>query len=114
MKTLLRKYIWINNEYKELVVDICDRIYLCRNDFLHGNPIDIEKSRSLMTHDSLFGVSAPLYRMALASFLNLKYDGTVSGLGDAEHLGQECAERITFRRCQLDFEREISGCRHLT
>lgn len=48
-------------------------IYHARNDFLHGNPININRLRIKISGKSLFQYSPLLYRMALAAFLPLKF-----------------------------------------
>ncbi len=106
----LGKDIWINKKCKELAQKIYNNIHRRRNDFLHGNPIDVEMSQSLMTRDSLFGAAAPLYRMALTSFLDLKCKGPESPLEDTESLEQELI-RWDFDDYQKDFEMAILQCR---
>jgi hypothetical protein len=107
---LLGKDVWINKKCKETGARIYEKIYKCRNDFLHGNPIDVELSQPLMTRDSLFGVSAPLYRMALMAFLDLKCKEPQSSLEDPDSLGREIAEIMDFSDYQKDFETVISQC----
>ena len=70
---------------------LCRAIYKWRNHFLHGNPIDVDAVQPLMSRDSLFGVAAPLYRMALGSFLRLRREEALSLLDDPENLGREVA-----------------------
>ena len=107
---LLDQSIWIDKKCKEIGRTIYKNIYRCRNNFLHGNTINREQSQPLMTRDSLFGISAPLYRMALTSFLDLKRKGPESPLEDAETFGREFAEMMEFKEYQGEFETVISQC----
>ena len=105
LKLFLGKDIF-NKKCEEIVREI----YKCRNKFLHGNPIDIELSQPLMTRGSLFGVAAPLYRMALISFLDLKCKEPKSPLEDTESIAQEIIEKMAFNDYQKDFEMTILQC----
>ena len=107
---LLGKDVWINKECKKTGARIYEKIYKCRNKFLHGNPIDVELSQSLMTRDSLFGASAPLYRMALMAFLDLKCKEPRASLENPDDLVREIVEIMDFSDYQEDFETVISQC----
>lgn len=52
-------------------------LYKARNDFLHGNPITGERLIVRPSQRSLFLYTAPLYRLALTGFLDLRFKRTV-------------------------------------
>ncbi|MXY64098.1 MAG: hypothetical protein F4206_16865 [Gammaproteobacteria bacterium] len=76
-KTLACRWYRIKNKgaivQKNLACWLYEKLYSCRNDFLHGNPVTINtllipgSGRSLLFH------AAVLYRLALTSFLDLKW-----------------------------------------
>ena len=105
---LLRTNEWMKIECKEKACAIYKKMYKLRNFFLHGNPVSIEQSRSVMAHDKLFGLSSQLYRMALASFVNLKREQTEADQEDIESIARKIEERITHNHYQRDFEEAIS------
>ncbi len=79
-----------------------------RNDFLHGNPI---KKRCLIlpgTKHSLVDFAAPLYRMALTSFLDLRWKGELPPMEDTKAFARACSERLTFDRYQRELEVAIA------
>ena len=107
----LENVFWFAENCGNRAQETCRAIYRCRNDFLHGNPIKVDAVQPLMSRDSLFGVAAPLYRMALASFLRLKREEPLSPLDDLENLGRQVAARLDFGDYQRDFETVILQCR---
>lgn len=90
-----------------------DRLFCLsfRNDFLHGNRIDVDTVEPLMSRDSLFGAAAPLFRMALAAFLGLERERPRSPLDDVENLAKEIAAEAAFLEYQKDFETAMLQCR---
>ena len=90
--------IWEDNRCKEISRTLYEKIYKCRNDFLHGNRIDIKQYQTLMTFDSLYGVAACLYRMALISFLDLN------------NLYREIPDNFTYEQSLMEFEKAILQC----
>jgi hypothetical protein len=52
---------------------IYGELFHARNDFAHGNPVDANRLR-LQSGRYLHYYAAPLYRMALTGFLNLRYE----------------------------------------
>lgn len=75
-------------------------LYECRNDFLHGNPVD--RSRLLLPtpQRTIFEYAAPLYRIALTAFLPLTYEVSPPESNDARVLGAYIANRMAFREPQ--------------
>lgn len=82
-----------------------------RNDFLHGNPI--KKRRLLLpgTKRGLVDFAAPLYRMALTSFLDLGWKGELPPMEDSKAFARACSERFTFDRYQSEVEVAIAMSR---
>ena len=107
----LKSVDWLAKNCGDKAEEVCRAIYRCRNDFLHGNRIDVDAVQPLMSHDSLVGVAAPLHRMALAAFLGLECEPPRSPLDDVENLAMEIAADIDFRDYQEDFETVILQCR---
>ncbi|MCH8852552.1 MAG: hypothetical protein IID41_07830 [Planctomycetes bacterium] len=82
-----------------------------RNDFLHGNPI---KKRALLlpgTKLSLVDFAGPLYRMALTSFLDLRWKGKLPPVDDAKAFARACGERLNFDVYQRAIEIAIAMSR---
>ena len=102
---------WVATECRKKAQEVCRAIYNRRNDFLHGNPIDVDSVEPLMSRDSLFGAAAPLFRMALAAFLGLERERPRSPLDDVENLAKEIAAETAFLECQKDFETAMLRCR---
>ena len=87
----IEKTGWESEAMKELAYEVYDfksktmkkrtlaswiyrQIYDCRNNFLHGNPVDDDDIRLPGTQWTVFEYAAPLYRLALAAFLPLTFD----------------------------------------
>ena len=102
---------WIATDCRKKAQEVCRAIYRRRNDFLHGNPIDVDTVQLLMTRDSLFGAAAPLFRMALAAFLGLEREAPRSPLDEVDNLAKEIAADAAFLDYQEDFETAILQCR---
>lgn len=73
---------------RTLAAWLCDRLYDCRNDFLHGNPVDRDSIRLSHTNRSIFQYAAPLYRIALAETLELEFDKPQPSLADPKACGE--------------------------
>lgn len=70
-------------------------LYDCRNDFLHGNPVDRAKLMLPLPQRTVFEYAAPLYRLALTSFLPLVYAKPMPS-EDAKAIGAYIAERMEY------------------
>jgi hypothetical protein len=81
---------------RTLAAWLCDRLYECRNDFLHGNPVDRNSIRLPNTKRSIFQYAAPLYRIALAETLKLWIDKPDPSLADPEACGEFISARLSF------------------
>lgn len=71
-------------------------LYDCRNDFLHGNPVDRSTLLLATPQRTVFEYAAPLYRIALTSFLSLTYDAPIPSKENPKALGKYIADRTTF------------------
>lgn len=71
-------------------------LYGCRNDFLHGNPVDRSTLLLATPQRTIFEYAAPLYRIALTSFLPLTYDAPIPSKENPKALGEYIADRMTF------------------
>ena len=71
-------------------------LYDCRNDFLHGNPVDRSTLLLATPQRTIFEYAAPLYRIALTSFLPLTYDAPIPSKENPKALGEYIADRMTF------------------
>lgn len=82
------------------------QLYNARNDFLHGNPVS---GQTVQTPQGLNLVyfAAPLYRLALTSFLKLQFDVPAPTGGDGTELGKWMAERMDARDVQGQCERAL-------
>lgn len=56
---------------------LVETLYVCRNDFLHGNPVDRSTLLLATPQRTIFEYAAPLYRIALTAFLPLTYDAPI-------------------------------------
>jgi hypothetical protein len=81
---------------RTLAACLCDRLYECRNDFLHGNPVDRNSIRLPNTKRSIFQYAAPLYRIALAETLKLRINKPDPSLADPEACGEFISARLSF------------------
>lgn len=82
-------------ERRQLAAALYDRLYQARNDFLHGNPVSRATLNLRVNGRTLFHIAAPLYRLALTSFLDLRPRSFDPNL-DAASLGKAMAERMEF------------------
>ncbi len=81
---------------RTLAAWLCDKMYKCRNDFLHGNPVDRNSIMLPRTNRSIFEYAAPLYRIALAKTLKLQFDKPQPSLADPKACGEYIAARLNF------------------
>ena len=86
-------------------------IYHARNDFLHGNPIRINRLRVKVSGRSLFQYAPLLYRMALSAFLPLKLSLTAPPASRAKAYGKYLAKYFAFYYEQRDIEQGITTVR---
>jgi hypothetical protein len=91
--------------------------YQRRNDYLHGNPAD-ERQLTFPVRTAagvrkrfIFDFIAPLYRLALTSFLNLKCNVTLPPIDDAAAFAAAATEIWCFNGFQRVYEEATNSCR---
>lgn len=93
--------------HRALACWIYGELYRARNDFLHGNPIGEDRLKFRESGRSLVGFAAPLYRMALASFLDLFPKRDVAEDATNEQMVEIAAERARYDFPQMMFEEAL-------
>ncbi len=83
------------------------KLYDCRNDFLHGNPVERNDLILPVSNRTVFEYAAPLYRIALTAFLPLTYDVPAPHQDDASEFAAYVTDRIKFLRPQRLIEEAI-------
>ena len=83
-------------------------LYECRNKFLHGNPVDHDDLRPQGAKRTVFEYAAPLYRLALTTFLPLTFDVAKPAESDSyADWGDYIDHRMTFFESQKTAEEAI-------
>jgi len=82
-------------------------LYECRNDFLHGNPVERSSLFLATPQRTVFEYAAPLYRIALTAFLSLEYGVTMPLAEDASAFGAYIADRMDFMGPQKNAEEAL-------
>ncbi|HKJ63347.1 MAG TPA: hypothetical protein VKA94_15345 [Hyphomicrobiales bacterium] len=77
-----------------------DQLYAARNDFLHGNPVTSRRMILAGSKRNMEDFAAPLYRLALTSFLNLRLDRELPDMQDSEAYAKAIADSFDFYRYQ--------------
>lgn len=83
----------------------------CRNDFLHGNPVERSRLRVPVSRKPISRYAAPLYRIALTAFLPLKFEKPIPQMDDPEACGVYLADKMNFLDPQQDTERALLTAR---
>jgi hypothetical protein len=83
---------------------LCARLYECRNDFLHGNPVGRDQLLIPGSERRIFDYAAPLYRIALTSFLPLRLDQPAPPLSEARAFGAHIAANMSYSDPQRTIE----------
>jgi hypothetical protein len=96
-------------ELQPLPCWIYGEIYHARNDFLHGNPITPSRLDVQISGQTLFRFTAPLYRMALTAYLNLKWDENIPPVENAEAFGKYVSDHIDYTHYQRAIEAGIAS-----
>lgn len=76
------------------------RLYKLRNDFLHGNPVTARSLAVSPKAVSFITIAAPLYRLALTSFLDLEWNKPVPSTDDVSAFAEYVNDRTWHRRSQ--------------
>jgi hypothetical protein len=79
-------------------------LYECRNDFLHGNPVEHSNLFLPTPQRTIFEYAAPLYRIALTAFLPLTYGVPMPSSEDARAFGAYIADHMDFMGPQQSAE----------
>jgi hypothetical protein len=82
-------------------------LYECRNDFLHGNPVERSKLFLPTPQRTIFEYAAPLYRVALTAFLPLTHEVPMPSSKDARAFGAYIADRMDFMGPQKSAEEAL-------
>jgi len=81
-------------------------LYDARNKFLHGNPVTISSLRLPTSRRLVWLFAAPLFRIALTSFLEVYPKRQVGGLGTTE-LSAEVVKYMEFSGAQRSYEEAL-------
>ncbi|MCA8909523.1 MAG: hypothetical protein KDA49_02725 [Rhodospirillaceae bacterium] len=96
-----------NKTERPIVSYLYKRLYDCRNNFVHGNPISYNDVLVPASKRHIFEYAAPLYRIMLTSFLNLQYRKEEPPVEDATAFGRYIGEYIEFYEAQGAVEKAI-------
>ena len=86
-------------------------LYDCRNNFLHGNPVEPDNLQLPGSTRKLIQFAAPLYRLALTAFLPLTFDRDMPAASDTEACGTYIGDCIEFCAPQRCVEKAILTAR---
>ena len=111
-------------EWKHIASWLYNYLYWCRNDFMHGNPVDAKSLVLPPSGREITFLAAPLYRLALSSFLNLTWNEDPPPDDNAEDVVEyycrkrdyydpqiKCEEAIMLSRVSVDEQRELQARR---
>jgi hypothetical protein len=79
---------------------IYGHLYKVRNDFLHGNRVDRETVKLEKCQRSVLFFAAPLFRLALTAYLNLRIAETTADVTDQERFAGQVVDGLFFRQAQ--------------
>jgi hypothetical protein len=83
------------------------KLYECRNNFLHGNPVERADLVLPISGRTVFEYTAPLYRLALTAFLPLTYGKPMPSISEAKAFGSYIADHMEFMAPQDRTEEAI-------
>lgn len=83
-------------------------IYQARNDFLHGNPLPPDRLLINASGRHLLSYAPPLFRLALAATLDIRWTKPQPPIADAEASGQWISHQIDFLNPQRVVERALA------
>jgi hypothetical protein len=108
MKTRDRK-VKVRKKFIEtnLGGEIYEHLYKVRNDFLHGNRVDRETVKLEKCQRSVLFFAAPLFRLALTAYLNLRGFETFGNVTDHEEFAGQVVDGLFFRQTQRLMEDAI-------
>lgn len=96
-----------NSARRNIACWIYNQIYVCRNNFLHGNPVKDSDLKTRRSGRSLIMLAPPLYRLGLTSFLDLSMKGDPPPMDDADAFAEFLTRSMRFEEPQRDAERAI-------
>jgi len=79
---------------------IYKRLHWARTAFLHGNPVTAKMLIMEGSQKPVLWLAAPLFRLALSAFLNLRFSETLPDTANDEDRGRRIAKRIAFNEPQ--------------
>lgn len=94
-------------EQKNLACWLYDRINTCRNNFMHGNPVDSKHLLLPVSHRCLTDFAATLYRLALTSFLDLGWNKEAPPLENTQGTANYLVGGMEYSRPQEDCEKAL-------
>lgn len=99
------------NERRNLACWLYHKIYDCRNNFFHGNPVTLNDLKLPISNRFLTSHAATLYRLALTAFLELQFREPLPTNNDTEELGAYTARLWAFESPQETCEEALRLCR---
>lgn len=94
-------------EKRNLACWLYGELHKVRNDFLHGNPVNLSRLRVKGSKRSLFDFIAPIYRMMLTGFLPLNWTRKLPSVDDAEKFAKYVADEGKYMRYQDRIEQAL-------
>ena len=111
-------------KWKHIASWLYNYLYSCRNDFMHGNPVNVGNLVLPSSGREVTFLAAPLYRLALSSFLSLTWNEIAPADENTEDIVEyhsrkrnffdpqiKCEEAIMLSRISADEQREIEAQR---
>lgn len=92
---------------KNLACWLYRELYRCRNDFLHGNPVDIASLQIRQSSRGLILFGAILYRLGLTSFLDLSLKEEPPLLTETEAFAKYISNNMNFEKPQKAVEEAL-------
>lgn len=109
-----RRYLIVRNRRSERRSVACwlyQKLYDCRNDFFHGNPVTHKDLKLPKSGRIVTSHAATLYRLAVTAFLRLQFSEPLPAGDSAEELGAYAARMRSFNAPQDTFEEALKLCR---
>ncbi len=88
---------------RNLLIKICSELYRARHDYLHGNHLTEASLRIHRKGTNLLDCAAPIYRLLLTSFLDIRYDHHTDYIGFPDELDR-AFRGVLFREMQKEHE----------
>jgi hypothetical protein len=90
-----------------LAGEVYGHLYRVRNDFLHGNRVDRDTAKPEKSQRPVLFFAAPLFRLALTAYLNLRGAEPTADATDPEQFAAQVVDRTFFRQTQRLMEDAI-------